>query len=216
MIKNTIIPTIYTFIINPILTLIIGVNFENKSSLRGQQQFLIVANHNSHLDALSILAAIPYSQFRKVHTVVAADYFGKNRLCKIFVKLFFNAVFINRNSVKNEPSSIEILDHLLKQGKSLILFPEGSRGVPGVVTDFKKGAAILLQRNPHIHFIPAHLNGFGRVLPKGSSVIIPLNCKVRFGQPMRANTVNINALLDQIKQAIFSLKPISELDTNNF
>jgi 1-acyl-sn-glycerol-3-phosphate acyltransferase len=111
--KNLLISTIYTFIIKPFLSLIIGVKFKNSTVLNTQKQFLIIANHNSYLDALALLAALPFGQLKNVHAVVATDYFGQNFLCKILVKWFFNAIFIHRNRPLGSPPSIENLDVLL-------------------------------------------------------------------------------------------------------
>jgi len=56
--KKIILQVIYTFIIRPLFSLFIGVKFENTNALSEQQQFIIIANHNSHLDALAIRAAL--------------------------------------------------------------------------------------------------------------------------------------------------------------
>lgn len=206
----------YFLIVRPALRFIVGVRFENKEVFEEEEQFIIVANHNSHFDALSLLAALPAKHLVNTHAVAAADYFGKSRISRIAMNIIFNAIFINRVRAEGEPSAIEILDGYLKSGKSLILFPEGSRGKAGVLADFKKGIAILLKRNPHIHFIPAYLNGFGRVLPKDSSVILPMISKVRFGEAQILEVKDIEASLDKVKEAILSLKPEDERDMNRF
>lgn len=44
-----------------------------------EKQFIILANHNSHLDTLSLLASLPGELLWKVKPVAAEDYFGKTR-----------------------------------------------------------------------------------------------------------------------------------------
>lgn len=203
-------------ILRPILSIIIGVRYINSMVLRQPKQFIIVANHNSHFDALSLRAALPKHQLSNTVTVAAGDYFGKNAFFRKFLNVCLNTLLIKRKRVNNEPSAIEKLDELVKQGKSLILFPEGSRGQPGVLADFKKGIAILLKRNPNLYFIPAYLNGFGRVLPKDSSLVLPLVCKVHFGKPMQVDSGDITVILNKVKEAILGLKPATEQDLNQF
>lgn len=206
----------YFLIVRPWLTLIIGVRFENRKTFDGLKQFIIVANHNSHFDSVSIMAALPGDKLKTTRAVAAGDYFGKNSISTIAMKLFFNAILINRNRKKGEPSTIDILDRHLKDGSSFILYPEGSRGKPGAISGFKKGIAILLMKNPEIPFVPVYLDGFGRVLPKDKKLIIPLICKVRFGEPLYPKNNDIESILGEVKEAIFALKNKDERDRNQF
>lgn len=215
---------LYAIIIRPWLRHIIGVKFENRETFDDLDQFIVVANHNSHFDALSIMAALPGKKLKNTRTVAAGDYFGKSGFTKSLMSFFFNAILIQRNKKEegedqtesHENSALDILDENLKKGYSMILFPEGSRGKAGVITDFKKGVAILLKENPNIPFVPVYLDGFGRVLPKDARLIIPLVCKVRFGQPIHPSTHDIDTILEEVRDAIFSLKKEDERDRNRF
>ena len=214
--QKTVVNIIYQILVKPWLKYVIGVSFANTESLRAHDQVIIVANHNSHFDTVSIMAALPSKIRRKTCAVAAVDYFGKTSLSQMAMSFFFNAILISRTRKEGEPSAIEILDNALKNGNSLIIFPEGSRGKPGVVNDFKKGVAILLKENASIPFIPVYLDGFGRVLPKDKILIIPLICKVRFGDPLFASSNNIEKTLEEVKEAILELKQKDERDRNKF
>lgn len=214
--KNLIKCTIYSIIVRPWLKYIIGVRFENRDIFKNLDQFIIVANHNSHFDALSIMAALPGDKLKTTRSVAAVDYFGKSKLTTNHTNFFFNAILIKRKKTDKDKSAIDILDQHLKNGTSLLLFPEGSRGKPGVIADFKSGIAILLKNNPHIPFIPVYLDGFGRVLPKDKTIIIPLICKVRFGEPKYIQFPEIEMILDEVKTSILDLKNKDERDRNKF
>ena len=214
--KQIFVQLFYTLLVRPWLTLIIGVWFQNRDTFKNAKQFIVVANHNSHFDTVSIMAALPPSKLKNTKAVAAADYFGKTSFTGWLMSLFFNAILIKRKREEGEPSTIDLLDKHLKSGKSLILFPEGSRGKPGVITDFKAGIGILLKKNPHIPFIPVYLDGFGRVLPKDSWLIIPLICKVRFGDPIKTDSDNVDAVLEKVKEEIVALKAKDERDRNQF
>ncbi len=204
----------YLFIIRPWLTLIIGVRFINRQIFKKHKQYIIVANHNSHFDSLSILAALPGDKIKNTCTVASGEYFGRTSLTHKATKFFFNAILIKKKKNDRDPSTIDILDKQLKKGKSLILFPEGTRGKPGVIQNFKSGVAVLLKKNPNIPFIPVYLDGFGRVLPKEKRVIIPLICKVRFGEPMFPSSDNIDTILEEVKNAILELNTEDERSRN--
>lgn len=214
--KNLFIRLFYSLIVRPWLTLIIGVSFQNRKILKEIDQFIIVANHNSHFDSVSIMAALPGNKLKNTRAVAAGDYVGKTFLARTAMSFFFNAILINRKISRGEPSVLNILDEQLKKGRSLVLFPEGSRGKPGVITDFKKGIAFLLKKNPNVPFVPVYLDGFGRVLPKDKIIIIPLVCKVRFGEPVFPKNDDIDSILEEVKEAIMKLKNKDERDRNLF
>lgn len=216
MVKNIFIRFFYSVIIRPWLTLFIGVKFINREIFKDKNQFIVVANHNSHFDMVSIMAALPGRKLKHIRSVAAGDYFGKSKFSASVTKFFFNSILINRNRKEGEPTGLEIIDRRLKNGKSLVLFPEGSRGKPGVMNEFKTGIAILLKNNPDVPFIPVYLDGFGRVLPKDKKLIIPLICKVRFGEPIFIDkTKDIKAIVEQVKEEILNLKEPEE-DRNQF
>jgi len=207
---------IYLLLIRPWLRFFIGVQFENRSALKKKTQYIIVANHTSHFDSVAITAALPNHKFKSTRTVAAAEYFGKSKFSIALMKFFFHAILVKREREENDPSTIEILDAELKKGKSLIIFPEGTRGTTGVMNDFKHGVAVLLQRNPSIPFVPVYLDGFGKVLPKNAYLIVPLVCKVRFGNPIYAKQSNVEEILDNVQEAVLKLKSPGARNNNHF
>ena len=68
---------IYKGVFHWFLKLIVGVQFTDCRFLKKEKQFIILANHNSHLDTLSLLSSLPGELLWKVKPVAAEDYFGK-------------------------------------------------------------------------------------------------------------------------------------------
>lgn len=207
---------LYVILIRPWLKLIIGVRYRNKKIVNDTPQYILVANHNSHFDTLSIMAAIRYSQFKKTHAVAVEDYFGKTSLSAAAVRFFFNAILIGRSSKESKKDPIQQMSKALDKGQSLILYPEGTRGQPGVMQDFKRGVAVLLKDHPNVPFIPVFLEGFGKVLPKSKTLILPMNCTVRFGKPVFPKSTEIEDILGEVKTAILALQKRDERYTNDF
>ncbi|GAB5417075.1 MAG: lysophospholipid acyltransferase family protein [Crocinitomicaceae bacterium] len=207
----------YRLIVRPWLTVFIGVKYVNRDVFKGKDQFILVANHNSHFDVVSIIAGMPGDKIKNLKTLVAGDYFGRTNVARSLTDFFFNAIMIYRDRKDENVSGVEVLDQVLKNGDSLVLFPEGSRGKPGVIAEFKSGIAILLKNNPDIPFIPVYLDGFGRVLPKDKTIILPMECKVRFGKPIYIDkSKEMEDILDDVKNAILGLKIPEETDRNQF
>ena len=80
--KNLFVKIFYAFIVRPLLKIIIGVRFENRATFNELDQFIVVANHNSHFDTVSIMAALPSDKLKTTKAIAAGDYFGKVNLPK--------------------------------------------------------------------------------------------------------------------------------------
>jgi long-chain acyl-CoA synthetase len=129
--------------------------------------FLVAANHTSHLDAgLAKMALGDYG--RRLKTLGARDYFFGSRLRRTYFENFTNVVPIERfGSVKK---SLRRATDILSQGSNLLLFPEGTRSEDGKLCPFKPSLGYLaLQAN--VTILPMYLWGTYEAMPKGSSLI---------------------------------------------
>lgn len=209
LLKKTVHFLLYRIAMRNFLRIIFGVSYRNESSFKKTDQFIIVANHNSHMDTMSILSALPIRHLTKVHPVAAGDYFGKNPLTSFLTEFFVNTLLITRKKEEGKQNPLEQMDRSLKDGHSILIFPEGSRGEAEIMQDFKHGASILLKKNPLIHFIPVFLKGMGKALPKGDPFLLPMECQVIIGKPvliMNIEQKEIHEITSIIKENILMLK----------
>lgn len=190
----------------PLFLRLIGVRTSPKNYLKSNAQYIIVANHNSHIDTMALMSSIPAKDLKRTHPVAAATYFGKNSWLAVLSKLFVNTILIKRSEEGGESTALDVLDHYLSKGHSLIIFPEGSRGEPEKMQAFRKGIGVLLQRNPHIPYIPVYIQGTGKILPKGERLIVPYDAQLIFGPAQLAQANEVESILDEVKNEILRLK----------
>ncbi len=206
--KRVLLPFLYSILMRTFLRVIVGVHFRNREVLKEQKQFVIVANHNSHLDTMSLLSAIPMRMLWKTHPIAAGDYFGQSPMKAFFTRFFVNAILIPRSRPKEGeegPDPIKLMLEELDRGHSLILFPEGSRGEPETFQKFKRGIGILLEQRPHIHYVPAFMKGLGKALGKGHTLLIPTSSVVIFGEPAPCKAKDIDGIVAEVEQRIREL-----------
>ncbi|MFH2033625.1 MAG: lysophospholipid acyltransferase family protein [Candidatus Margulisiibacteriota bacterium] len=159
----------------------LNIEVMNRRNLPGHDNFVIAANHSSHLDIIALLSAMPLGKLNDCYSVAAADYFFANDLLAWLSKLLANTLPISRSY--GAYSAIKVCGTLLDNGKNLIIFPEGTRSKDGNIHEFKSGIGILMagRKQP---VIPVYIKGAYDALPKGR--IIPLKKKIEviIGEPL--------------------------------
>lgn len=203
--RRIILGFIYSIVMRNFLRIIVGVKFIKVERLRNCKQFVIVSNHNSHIDTMALLSALSSSQLAKTHPVAAGDYFGQSKVRAFFTRFFVNAILIPRTVKKGEQNPIRVMSEILKKGDSLILFPEGSRGEPEKMQEFKKGIGLLMKMNPDVAYIPVFMKGMGKVLPRGERLLVPFDTYVCFGEPAICKSDDVEEIVSEIEKAICDL-----------
>jgi 1-acyl-sn-glycerol-3-phosphate acyltransferase len=199
---------IYSFFLRLFLKVFVGVKFNNTESFNTSEQFVIVANHNSHLDTMAILASLPRKIIHKVKPVAAADHFGKTKLREALTNYFVNTLLIQRKRDRENPKNdpINKMIQSLDDGFSLLIFPEGTRGNAEIEQEYKAGVALVLSQRPNIKFIPVYLKGMGKSMPKEDSLIIPFTSSINIGALTKTESSDVATILEQIKVKITQLK----------
>jgi 1-acyl-sn-glycerol-3-phosphate acyltransferase len=165
-----------------LVRLLVGAYGDWQGIAPERRQRIYYANHTSHFDTLVIVAALPRELRAETHPVAALDYWGASRLRRFIAVECLNAVLIDRSGhASTDP--LQPAAEVLGRGHSLIIFPEGTRGV-GTIAPFRSGLYNLARRFPEAELVPVYLDNPSRVMPKGSFLIVPLICTARFGSPV--------------------------------
>ena len=167
--------------VRPLLVLILGLNIRHLERLRAVAGgHLVAANHNSHLDALVLLSLFQLKDLPRVKIVAAKDYFCKTPLRTWLSLNLIGIIPIDRQGGTADP--LAPVAEALGQGRTVIMFPEGSRGEAEVRQPFRFGIAKLLEQFPAVKITPIYLHGLGKALPRGESLLVPFNCNGSVGE----------------------------------
>lgn len=205
--QKVVLQFIYSVLVRSFLKIIVGVKFDDARFLLSEKQFVIVANHNSHLDTMTLMAVIPRKIIHKVRPVAAADYFAKSGWQAKLSRFFINALLIQRKRDKEHPENdpINKMIAALDEGYSLIIFPEGSRGEPEKMQPLKPGIGLVLSQRPDVKFVPAFMVGMGKAMPKGDSLIVPYNSYLKFGKPCECSSTDVSGIMAQIETELIKI-----------
>ncbi len=174
---------VHLLILRPVVLLLFGVNVFGRENIKRLDQFIIVANHNSHLDTLLLFYLLPAKQIKKTHPVAAKEYFSKSKILFWLVKFIFDPVWISRGDTESFDGFMDVVKSKLDHGHNLIIFPEGSRGMPGEVHHFKTGIGRISEQYRHIPILPVFISGTEKSLPKHFSIPVPIWNNIIIGPP---------------------------------
>jgi len=154
---------------------------------------LLVANHTSYADPPIVGTASP----RPVNFMAKAELFHIPVL-SWFIR-HTHAFPVQRG--KADSGALRRAVRLLKQGKVLLVFPEGTRSHDGCLKEFEMGAAFVAL-SAHAQVVPVGIDGADRLLPPGIPFLFPGKLRVRFGPALDlANLWERRRSRDALQQA---------------
>lgn len=149
-----------------------------------RRHYVFVSNHQSNLDPLAIVAALPH------HTV---RFVAKRELRRI--PLFGYAleatgnVFVERSDTRRDVHTLDAQRKLLRR-VSVLFFAEGSRGNGPEVGPFKKGAAVFAIKN-RMPLVPIGVHGAFEIHPPGYEVKRGGTIGVSVGEPIEVKPFSL-------------------------
>jgi 1-acyl-sn-glycerol-3-phosphate acyltransferase len=176
----------------------VTVAFHGKQRI-GQPPYILMSNHQSALDIMSLLHGLPIS-FRFV---------AKQELFKIpiFGWALKRAGYISldRKNPRQALKDMDVAAQRIRDGSSLVIFPEGTRSLDGKLLPFKKGAFSLAMK-AGVPIVPVGIRGTAAIQPEGCNVPIKKgSVTIVAGEPIAVGgkgTSYKDALAEQVKSEI--------------
>jgi 1-acyl-sn-glycerol-3-phosphate acyltransferase len=178
---------------------------------RKYPRLMIISNHASHLDAISIAASVPTRYWRDLYIAAAKDYFFTNPVFTFFSQHCLGAIPIDRKDRKGEAISLilSLLSTLPRMW--LILFPEGTRSLDGKIHDFKRGVSIFAERS-QTPILFLYLDGNGALWPKGAGFAKPGKLVIHVG-PVK-DPAPIEEIFAEYKTWVLTINQTAFVDTD--
>lgn len=144
---------------------------------------IVAANHASHLDMGLVKYALG-SYGEGLVSLAAQDYFFEgNRFRKAYFENFTNLVPLSRSGSLR--SALRKAGELLDGGKTVLIFPEGTRSPDGRIHEFKPAVGHLALHHG-VDILPVWLGGTFEALPKGGKLITRRDLTARIGPVLEA------------------------------
>jgi 1-acyl-sn-glycerol-3-phosphate acyltransferase len=166
---------------------------------------ILASNHQSTWETMAFNVFLPQHVWILKRELIYLPFFG-------WALRMVSPIAINRSDrVASVQQILSQSKERIKDGFSIMVFPEGTRVAPGVDQPYKTGVArMALQLN--IPIVPIAHNA-GHIMPRRSFWIYPGKVTIRIGKPMYpSKDDNAESLTEKVKSAIIKeLKIMGEV-----
>lgn len=138
-----------------------NMEIRGTENLAAVEQFILAPNHQSYIDGPIAVSGLDNESLRNTYFYATEEHV-KDPLRKYMARNN-NVILMEQKNLKN---SILKLAEVLKQGKNIVIFPEGTRTRDGQMQAFKKTFAILA-KELNVPIIPVRISGAYEAMPRG-------------------------------------------------
>lgn len=188
---------------------LIKLNFRHKvfgrENAPSKGPFIFVSNHASYLDPLILGTALPCSKW---FSYLAKKEIFEKPLAGWYLKQI-HTLPLNR---EGDVAAMKAVVKLVKSGKSLVLFPEGTRSKGAEIRPAKPGVGFIVAK-ANVPVLPAYIEGSYEAMPAGrESLKKGSRINVFIGEPLRFDNIDHNAkdsyqkISDEVMRSIAHLK----------
>jgi long-chain acyl-CoA synthetase len=156
----------------------LNTHYEGRSNIPPHTNFIVAANHCSHLDMGLTKMALAEAGNDMV-ALAAADYFFDTKYKRAVMENFTNLVPMERTGSLRQ--SLRHALSFLARGYNALIFPEGTRSMTGIMADFKPVVGYLAL-HARVGILPVYLHGTYAAMPKGSTLIKSRDVGARIGR----------------------------------
>lgn len=184
---------------------------------------ILVANHSSHADTAALMAALP--THGKPVFAAAADYWFDVWWRRLLVTGLAGALPVRRhepgggagpraaNGAGAYAGLLAATEPAVADGRTVVVYPEGTRTLDGSVGRFASGAT-RLARDLDVEVVPVALLGTRDVLPKNGR-FTPTPMEVRIGTPVAPGEAEPDVLRDLVESSLESA-PVRERESRTW
>jgi len=157
---------------------------------------IYMTNHQSYFDILGLLAYLPVDfKFLLKQELMRIPLFG-------FAMKRAGYIGIERNDPRKAVKSMQRAAERIRNGASVLIFPEGTRSVDGRLQEFKRGGFKLALKS-RCDIVPVVIQGSRHIMPKGSFTIRRGHFTLSVGKPIPIgdySAKDIGALMARVRE----------------
>ncbi|MEG0371308.1 MAG: lysophospholipid acyltransferase family protein [Clostridium sp.] len=154
-----------------------SITVHGEDNIPNNETVLFISNHQSNFDIPILLSYINVQK-----GFVAKQELSKVPVLKTWMKNI-NCVFMDRSNLRNSAQAISNATKLLKNGRSMVIFPEGTRSCGNHLLDFKPGSFKLATKSK-VSIVPITIKNSYKIMEENNNRITPANVDLYIHPPI--------------------------------
>jgi 1-acyl-sn-glycerol-3-phosphate acyltransferase len=186
----------------------VSVSVKGLSNIDRSSPYIYMPNHQSNFDIPVLLG----------HLTVQFRWLAKMELFKIpiFGRAMRKAGYISIDRYHRESAieSLKLAANRIKNGVSVLIFPEGTRSRDGKIRSFKKGGFVMAI-DSGVPIVPVVITGTRAIMPKGRFRVYPGPVSMVIHKPIDTSTYTREtkeALMESVRRVICDNFETSKMD----
>ena len=179
------------------LTLYIRVKKSGIENIPNDRPVIFAGNHQSFLDAFIFGYATPFKYLVNSYSLAKIKHFNKGYLK--FLANHSNVVLVDIN--KNLGEVLQTMAKVLKEGKNIVIFPEGARTRDGEMLEFKKAFAILA-KEMEVDIVPFGIRGAYETFPANSKLPKPAQVEIKYFEPISSKDKSYEEIVQETRDTL--------------
>jgi 1-acyl-sn-glycerol-3-phosphate acyltransferase len=176
----------------------VKVKVEGMKNLQGEGPYIFMSNHQGSYDIFALLGHLPF-QFKWLakRELFSVPFLGWTMAAAGYIS-------IDREGTRKTVKALDKAAQKIREGISIVIFPEGSRSPDGSIQSFKKGGFTLAIKS-RVPIVPIAISGSREIMPKESLTAIPGEIRIQMGRPIPTQSYSLKdreALIKKVSQAI--------------
>ena len=180
----------------------VSVRVEGMDHLKGEGPYIFMSTHQGYYDVFALLAHLPF-QFKWLvkKELFSVPFLGWTMAAAGYIN-------IDREGTRKTVEALNEAAKKIREGMSIVIFPEGSRSPNGSIQPFKKGGFTLAIKSK-VPIVPIAITGSRKIMPKDRLTVTSGEIRIRIGYPIETKDYSLKdrkPLMEKVKETI----------TNNF
>jgi len=177
----------------------VKVKVEGMEQLSGKGPYIFMSNHQGYYDIFALLSHLPY-QFK---------WLAKKELFSVpflgWTMAAVGYISVDRGGTRDTVEAMNEAAQKIRDGMSVVIFPEGSRSPDGSIQPFKKGGFTLAIKSK-VPIVPVAISGSRDIIPKGKLAVTAGEIRIAVAHPIETESCALKDrewLMKKVKETIF-------------